>query len=51
MRRHKDLSVVSKSLEALGACAEGGGDLDDLGKFVPAVTSVIEERDLGGVGR
>ena len=38
-------------LEAcLDACAEGGGDLDDIGKFAPAVT-VIEEQDLGGVGR
>ena len=39
-----------KPLEAFGACAEGGGDLDDIRKFVPAVT-VIEEHDLGGVGR
>ena len=29
-----------KPLEAFGACAEGSSDLDDIGKFVPAVTSM-----------
>ena len=50
MRRHKVLSVASSHSRHFGACAEGSGDLDDIGKFVQAVT-VIEEHDLGGVDR
>ena len=42
--------MYKRQLEAFGACAEGGGDIDDIGNFVPADT-VIEEHDLGGVGR
>ena len=42
--------VPSSHSRPSGACTEGCDDLDDNGKFVPAVT-VNEEHDLRGVGR